>query len=85
MGNMTRVKGEIRNLVKKGGYGFIRTFDTREDLYFHCSELINAKFDDLKLRSNVSFLVRTQKKGPYAIDIIVEGIPDQEPAGIDEV
>lgn len=69
--DMKRYIGEIRGLIKHGGYGFARTLDTRQDLYFHCSEMIGTNFDDLKLRDRVSFLVRERKNRIYAIDVML--------------
>jgi len=73
--DMKRVGGEIRGLIKSGGYGFIRTLEDRVDIYFHCSELINAKFDDLKLRDRVTCLLRERSGRIYGIDVLLVDAP----------
>ncbi len=66
------VQGEIRALLSRG-FGYVRTLDTREDVFFHASELINGSFNELKLNQQVSFLIRERGDGRrYAIDVTIE-------------
>ena len=67
-----RVSGEVRKIIENGNFGFIRTDNDLIDVYFHESDLKNISFEELNLHDRVNFLVRNQKKGPYAIDIMAE-------------
>lgn len=61
--------GKIKKLSDKG-FGFI-SFDDGEtsDIFFHASQLQNAKFDDLTEGQQVYFNVGTGDKGPRAEDV----------------
>lgn len=64
--------GEIKRLFKERGFGFIQHDETREDLFFHASELVNVEFKDLEPGDRVSFLPRERNGKWFCIDVVVE-------------
>lgn len=74
----TRLKGEIRAITKRG-FGFIRENNSRQDIFFHASELVNCEFNKLANLTPVSFLVRRQHDGRiYCVDVQVENVDAAE-------
>lgn len=61
--------GEIKRLIAGKGFGFIRHDETREDLFFHTSELVNVEFKDLEPGDRVSFLPRERGNRWFCIDV----------------
>lgn len=69
MADMDTQTGEIKRLIKQRGFGFIRHEETREDLFFHASEVVNIKFEDLAPGDRVVFLIRGREDKRYCIDV----------------
>lgn len=67
--------GEVRRVFKERGFGFIRHDETREDFFFHASELVNISFKDLVPGDRVSFLVREKKNRRFCVDVVIEANP----------
>lgn len=65
------MKGTIKKLISHRGYGFIDTDEQEEDLFFHRSQLVSAKFDELREGDVVEFEIEQTEKGPQAIQIKV--------------
>ena len=63
-------QGTIKNVTTKG-YGFISREGENKDLFFHSSELKNARFDELKAGDRVEFEVGSGERGPFAANIYV--------------
>lgn len=57
-------EGKIKRLMEKG-FGFIEQ-SNGQDLFFHSSELQDARFDDLREGQVVSYEVGEGQKGPRA-------------------
>ncbi len=60
--------GIIARLTDKG-FGFIKVEGQEKDLFFHSSELVNARFDELREGDTLSFEVAQGPKGPNAVKI----------------
>ncbi len=60
--------GTIVSLTDKG-FGFIKREGEQKDLFFHSTELVNARFEDLREGDNVSFEVAEGPKGLNAIKV----------------
>ena len=61
-----QVMGIIHRLYPKRGYGFIRTIDTQEDVYFHRNSVLHRDFADLKVGAGVRFTTELGEKGLQA-------------------
>ena len=65
-------EGKIKKLTAKG-FGFIEQSNGK-DLFFHSSELSNARFEELKEGQSVSYQVAQGPKGPCAEQVqVLEG------------
>lgn len=69
MNTNTTQTGKIMRLFKERGFGFLRHDETREDLFFHASELVNVEFKDLEPGDRVSFLPRERNGKWFCIDV----------------
>lgn len=65
-----RIQGTVIKLAADKGFGFIRGEDGRE-YFFHRSGLRGYNWEDLQIRSTVSFIVRENPKGPRAEEVEV--------------
>ncbi len=61
-------EGIIAGLTEKG-FGFIKREGMEKDLFFHSNELVNVKFDDLRVGDKMSFEVEDGEKGPKAVRV----------------
>ena len=64
-------EGKIKKLTDKG-FGFILQ-PNGQDLFFHSSELKNARFEELSEGQSVSYEVGQGQKGPCAQQVEVVG------------
>ena len=64
--------GRIVKLLPEGGYGFIETPEGRE-VYFHANSVLDSKFDDLAIGTEVTFAEELGDKGPQASTVRVLG------------
>ncbi|MEX0672938.1 MAG: cold shock domain-containing protein [Candidatus Paceibacterota bacterium] len=55
--------------VTDRGYGFIKTDDQEEDIFFHASELTEGDFNSLQEGDKVTFEVGENDKGPFAQNV----------------
>ena len=62
------MKGIIKTISKERGFGFIRN-ENDKDVFFHLSNLVNEKFQNLREGDNVEFKLENGTKGVRAIDI----------------
>mgnify|MGYP000947722855 CR=1 FL=1 len=60
-------QGTIKKLVVDKGFGFID--GERGDMFFHCSEVQDAKFETLTVGQTVEYEVGQGPKGPRATSI----------------
>jgi len=62
-------QGSIKKLVHDRGFGFISA--ERGDIFFHCSQVQEAPFDELEIGQTVEYELGEGKKGPCAFDVRV--------------
>ena len=55
-------KGTIKRLMDRG-FGFIKTEEQEEDLFFHRNELQDVKFADLREGQEVEFEISRERDG----------------------
>jgi cold shock CspA family protein len=48
------------------GYGFLRTIDTGDEIYFHKNSVLNGDFAKVKVGTGVRFVFEQGEKGPQA-------------------
>lgn len=77
-----QVMGLVHTLFPDQGYGFIRTIDTGQDIYFHRNSVLHSEFADLQLGTGVRFTAQEGDKGLQAssVEIVYKsGIPNIAP------
>lgn len=62
-------EGTIKRLTDKG-FGFIDTGGDK-DLFFHCSNVMDSRFDDLREGQRVTFEEGQGPKGPRAENVAI--------------
>ena len=62
------MKGKVKTLSKKRGFGFIRN-ENGEDVYFHRSNLESTSFSNLSEGNSVEFTLEKGQKGLRATEI----------------
>jgi cold shock CspA family protein len=62
----------VRTLVPHADHGFLETVDGRE-VYFHRNSVLNARFDDLVVGTEVTFVEEQGDRGPQASTVKVVG------------
>ncbi len=60
-------QGKIKKLVADRGFGFI-SYD-KGDIFFHCSAVVGANFEDLQEGQTVEYEVEQVKRGPQATGV----------------
>ena len=66
------MEGKINSLIRERGFGFITAEDS-EDIFFHCSALAGDDFDALEEGNSVEFDLEWGPKGPWAMNVRVDG------------
>lgn len=61
------MRGKVKFIDEKKGYGFIRTSDSHNDIFVHSSGLI----DEISERDIVEFDVLNREKGLAAVNVRV--------------
>jgi CspA family cold shock protein len=56
--------GKITRLVRDRGFGFIKSDDSNEDIFFHTTALTGAIFDDLQEGQSVEFELQPDPRNP---------------------
>ena len=64
-----QVTGIVHKLFTNQGYGFIKTVDTQEDIYFHRNSVLHNDFNRLKVGTGVHFVARMGEKGLQASSV----------------
>jgi cold shock CspA family protein/ribosome-associated translation inhibitor RaiA len=64
-----QVMGLIQALFPDRDYGFIRTIDTGQDIYFHRNSVLHGQFPDLQLGTGVRFVTQEGEKGLQASSV----------------
>lgn len=62
------MKGEIKRIIRRRGFGFINAEDGQE-VFFHRSALEGVDFESLEENDSVEFDVEKGPKGPRAVDV----------------
>ena len=62
----------LKSLLINEGYGFLKTPDGRE-VYFHRNSVLDGRFEDLTLGSEVRFVEEVGEKGPQASTVALVG------------
>jgi len=75
-----QVMGVVEKLFIDQEYGFIKTTDTSEDIYFHKNSVLHGDFDRLTIGTGVRFVVEQGDKGLQAssVEIIYKPGPGYE-------
>lgn len=69
----SQVMGFIEQLYPDRGYGFIKTVDTQDDIYFHQNSVLHHHFEKLAIGTGVRFAAEVGEKGLQASTVeIVE-------------
>lgn len=71
--------GVIKTLTDRG-FGFIGREGEAKDLFFHSNELRGVSFDELREGDLIGFDIVVGPKGPSAINVARNGIPDNAEA-----
>jgi cold shock CspA family protein/ribosome-associated translation inhibitor RaiA len=72
----------VDRLFRGNGYGFLRTLDTQDEVYFHKNSVLHGDFDRLAIGTGVRYAMELGEKGPQATSVqIVEkqGAPIESP------
>lgn len=62
-------QGSIKKIVSDKGFGFIQGEGSREDMFFHSSEVRDTTFDALAEGQAVEFEIGEGPKGPRATEV----------------
>jgi CspA family cold shock protein len=68
--------GKITRLVRDRGFGFIKSEDSNEDVFFHTTSLVGSVFDDLQEGQTVEFELQPDPRNPSrtrASDVRIAG------------
>ncbi len=61
--------GIVEKLFPQEGYGFIKTVDTQEDVYFHRNSVLHGNFDRMRRGIGVHFASEQGEKGLQASSV----------------
>lgn len=64
---MTETNGTVDFFHNDGGYGFIDTEDSEEDVFFHMEDVGG---EDLEEGEEVEFTIEEAEKGPRATNVV---------------
>jgi CspA family cold shock protein len=56
--------GKIARIVRDRGFGFIKSDESNEDVFFHTTAVVGASFDDLKEGQEVEFSIQPDPRNP---------------------
>lgn len=65
------VGGTIKRLVSEKGFGFIAADGNGGEFFFHKSEVVGGRWDDLREGDRVEFEMGKGPKGPRAERVVV--------------
>jgi len=75
--NFMMATGNIKQLVRNRGFGFITADDGRE-IFFHHSGVEGTPFESLRQGQRVSFDVEQGQKGPRAVHVqLADPVPSR--------
>ncbi len=69
-----QVMGIVHQLYPERDYGFIKTIDTQEDIYFHRNGVLHRDFDRMAIGTGVRFTTEQGEKGLQAstVEIVLK-------------
>lgn len=70
-----QVTAIVHKLFPQEGYGFLRTVDTQEEIYFHKNSVLHNGFDRLSIGIGVRYAAQLGEKGLQATSIQVLDAP----------
>jgi cold shock CspA family protein len=65
----------VHKLFPEEGYGFLRTVDTQEEIYFHKNSVLHHEFDRLTIGMGVRYTAETGEKGLQATSVQIVDKP----------
>jgi len=66
-----QVTAVVHKLFPQEGYGFLRTTDTQEEVYFHRNSVLHDEFDELAIGMGVRYTAELGEKGLQATSVQV--------------
>ncbi len=70
-----QVTAVVHRLYPEEGYGFLRTVDTQEEIYFHRNSVLHHDFDRLRVGMGVRYTAVPGEKGLQATSVQVVDTP----------
>jgi cold shock CspA family protein len=64
-----QVAAIVHKLFPQEGYGFIRTVDTLDEIYFHRNSVLHDEFDQLAIGTGVRYVAEMGEKGLQATSV----------------
>ncbi len=64
-----QVTAVVHKLFPQEGYGFLRTVDTQEEVYFHRNSVLHDAFDQLTIGTGVRYTAEVGEKGLQATSV----------------
>jgi cold shock CspA family protein/ribosome-associated translation inhibitor RaiA len=65
----------VHKLFPQEGYGFLRTVDTQDEIYFHRNSVLHDDFDRLTIGRGVRYLAEVGDKGLQATSVQIVDTP----------
>ncbi len=69
------VTAVVHKLFPEEGYGFLRTVDTQEEIYFHRNSVVHEDFDRLRIGMGVRYTAASGDKGLQATVVQIVDVP----------
>jgi len=70
-----QVAAVVHKLFPQEGYGFLRTVDTQEEVYFHRNSVLHGEFDRLAIGMGVRYTAELGEKGWQATSVQIVDKP----------
>ena len=70
-----QVMAVVHKLFPREGYGFLRTVDTQDEIYFHRNSVLHNEFDRLTIGLGVRYAAELGEKGLQATSVQIVDIP----------
>lgn len=64
-----QVTAVVHKLFPQEGYGFLRTADTQDEVYFHRNSVLHDEFDQLAIGTGVRYTAEAGEKGLQATSV----------------
>jgi cold shock CspA family protein/ribosome-associated translation inhibitor RaiA len=70
-----QVMAVVHKLFPREGYGFLRTADTQDEIYFHRNSVLHDDFDQLKIGMGVRYAAEEGEQGLQATSVQIVDKP----------